>query len=1125
MRVRVKHLSRYRYGRPAALGPHLIRLRPAAHLRADLLSYNMEIKPDCEIRWQHDPWGNRLARLTFPERDRVSELRVEIDAAFDIHPVNPFDFYVDDRCETLPFVYPDGLASEIAPFVEPPPLGPSLAAFVESLPLAGYVTDYLVSLNRRVAETVRYTIRPESGIQTSEQTLTRQCGSCRDSAQLLVDVLRSRGIAARFVSGYLVQLADEGNIPDEAKGVDRDVVDLHAWAEAYIPGAGWVGLDGTSGLLCGEGHIPLTCTVTPALAAPISGTASEPAQQFDFEMSVVRLGHEPRPRRPYEDEVWEAIVAAGKSIDQQLADGDIRLTCGGEPTWTSRLHPREPEWQTEALGPTKWQQGLRFAQRLLDRSAPGTLLLRRMGKQYPGESLPRWMLQLLWRTDGVPIWRHPERIALGGPKPDANGTAAATRSPSPLNDRGLAIEQARSLGKALCEALGVAPNLIPAYEDPWHFLRQEQNLPQDIDPLSAELDDAGERQRLARVLGHGLGQAVGFVLPIQSWQGQWITGTWRFRREHLFLIPGDSPLGLRLPLDRLAGTPTPNTVRDPMSISEPLAFDPRAERSVSQPAQHPGHRRQDATRRPTDHKIGHVEQICGPGSLIKTALCIEARGAGLHVFLPPLPTAEAFLELIAILDSTCDQLDLPLSVEGYPPPADHRLQSCLITPDPGVIEVNMPVADSFAEYLKTFEVLSDAANHAGLCTEKYQLDGRQVGSGGGNHITLGGPSPAESPFLKHPQLLVGLLRYLQNHPSLSYLFSGLFVGPTSQAPRVDEARLDALKELELALLQVPQADQASLPWQIDRLLRNLLVDVAGNTHRTEVCIDKLYAPEGPVGRLGLVELRAFEMPPNEKMAAVQILLARALVARSVKRPYDNELIRWGPALHDRFMLPYYLWQDILDVAGDMNQAGVPMDAQWFLPFVDYRFPIAGTLRREGMELELRNALEPWPTLGEQPEGALVSRYVDSSLERLQLRVTGFCAERYQIGVNGWRVPLAATGTEGEFVAGIRFRAWQPPHCLQPYIGVHHPLRFDIVDAWGQRSLGACTYHVWHPEGRAFDEPPLTAFEAAARRAQRFTSDGHQPWPVRLRETTPRPEQPLTLDLRWTGLGPAHQQPA
>jgi len=1109
MRLLVQHRSRYVYPTPAALGPHLMRLRPCNHTRARVETYRLTVDAEHQLHWYQDPHGNHVARITFRAGQRTPALDVLIELALDIQPINPFDFLVDPRGKEVPFVYPDGLATELAPFLdlEDPSfaLGPTSRAFFAELPKTGEVVDLVTETNRRVAERTRYVIREEAGVWTPEETLTMGRGSCRDSAVLLVAALRSRGLAARFVSGYLIQLTDEGMIPDQPRGVGHDVVDLHAWAEVYLPGAGWIGLDATSGLLTGEGHVPLACTAAPALAAPIEGTSDVAASEVSFSTTIARLGHEARPTAPYTEAVWAELLAGADRADATFAAHGLTVTAGGEPTFTSREAPDAPEWNSEALGATKWTQGLRLTEELRRRLAPGAAVLRRMGKHYPGESLPRWALDICARRDGVAVW--PDRV-LG-------------REPS--------IERARQLAAAIARHLDLPDSAQPTYEDPWRLLQEEAALPIGIDPRRAGLGDPEERRRLARILDRGAGEPVGFVLPLAHRPDVpgWMTETWTFRREHLFLVAGDSPIGLRLPLASLApGQPAP-TPAPPSPELDPrrlvAAEDDDAEAKHPDPLRRA--RRQlrldasDAARaRIADETPGAllaelaVAPTPGAPTGIRTALCVEPRDGDLWVFLPPLVSFEQWLELVAAIDAARVEVGVDCRLEGYPPPSSPALLRFSVTPDPGVLEVNVPPTATGRDHAALLDVVYDSALRAGLEAEKYLLDGRLAGPGGGHHITIGGPAPLLSPFLQRPEILASLLTFFQHHPSLSYLFTGLFVGPTSQAPRLDEARHDALYELELALDRA-RANRPTPAWLVDALFRHLLVDVAGSTHRAEISIDKLYDLGTPFGCQGLIELRAFETPPHPRMATAQVLLVRALVAAFTATPYRGSLVRWGQGLHDRFLLPYYLWRDLEDVLGFLGARGLALPPDGYRPFVELRCPLVGTLDAGDVALEVRNAIEPWHVLGDEVTAAGTSRFVDSSLERIEVRARGCNPERHRVLVNGVVLPMHPTRDADIRVGGVRFRAWCPPHSLQPHIGVHHPLRLELVDLWGQRSLGACTYHVWHPIKGGFAAPPLTRFEASARRAQRFTRDGGTPWPVHAREARPDPDNPCTLDLR------------
>jgi uncharacterized protein (DUF2126 family)/transglutaminase-like putative cysteine protease len=1076
VRVLVQHRSRYVYPRPALLGPQLIRLRPADHARARIDSYRLDVRPEHRMHWQRDPHGNRVARVTFKTGQPISELDVVVELTVDINPINPFDFFVDDRAKFLPFKYPDDLAAELGVFLDMSDpayrLGRLALELLAQVPSSGDTVGMLVEANRLVKERVAYVIRDEAGVWTPEETLQNGRGSCRDSAVLLVALLRARGVAARFASGYLIQLTDEGMIPNEPKGVSRDVVDLHAWAEAYVPGAGWIGLDGTSGLLTGEGHIPLACTASPAHAAPLDGTSNVGASAVEFATTIARLGHETRPTAPFTDEVWGTLLGAGDRADTVLAEAGLQVTVGGEPTFTARDNVAE-EWQGGALGADKWQRGRTLAGELLDRLAPGGIVLHRQGKHYPGETIPRWALDVISRRDDVAMW--PERE---------------------LRDSGT-IADAQRFGSELANALGVPAELHAAFEDPWEVVRSEAVLPPDIDPRKAGLDDPEERRRLAKIFAQGAGSVVGYVLPLaRSTRAAWLTERWSFRRGDLFLLPGDSPIGLRLPLGSLAASPAP-----PL-WEEPDVADPRRDADdEGQPAE---------KRRAPKRVVRPGE----PGIGIRTALAIEPRDGELWLFLPPVGRFDEFCVLVDAIDQARAATGLAVNLEGYGPPPAPNLRRFGVTPDPGVIEVNLPPTYSAREAADVHATVFDAALACGLTAERYMLDGRMAGSGGGNHITIGGPTPLASPWLVRPDTLASLITFAQHHPSLSFMFTGLFVGPTSQAPRVDEARHDALYELEVALPHLHASAATSVPtWQIDAVLRHLLVDVAGSTHRAEICINKLFDPLTPHGRQGLVELRAFEMPPHPRMAAAQVILTRALLAAFTREPYRHALVRWGAELHDRFLLPYYMWRDFEDVLAHLASYGVAVPREAYVPFVELRCPLVGALELDQARVEVRNAIEPWHVLGEEATQTGTARYVDSSMERIEIRSHGLDEERYVLTVNGVTLPMRRAAGRDVRVGGVRFRAWCPPHALHPHLGIHHPVRVEVVDTWAKRGVVGGAYHVWHPEGRAYDAPPLTRVEASARRAQRWTLEGPTPWPVRARAAEPHPEQPYTLDLR------------
>jgi uncharacterized protein (DUF2126 family)/transglutaminase-like putative cysteine protease len=1139
------HVTHYKYDRLVTLGPQVIRLRPAPHCRSKIISYSLKVEPaDHYINWQQDPFSNYQGCLVFEKKAR--EFKVTVDLIVEMAVYNPFDFFLEPAAEKYPFKYDNLLKQELAPYLAAEHLTKRLRSCLARIDRRRRRTiDFLVDVNQMVHHDISYLIRMEPGVQTPDETLKLGSGSCRDSAWLMVQLLRHCGLAARFVSGYLIQLRPDVKSLDGPSGTDVDFTDLHAWCEVYLPGAGWVGLDATSGLLAGEGHIPLACTPQPSGAAPIEGGVDKCEVEFAHHMAVTRIYESPRVTKPYTEAQWADVMALGHAVDKELVAGDVRLTMGGEPTFVAVSDRDAPEWNTDALGPTKRGFATELVHKLRSEYGAGGFLHFGQGKWYPGEQLPRWALNIYWRADGQPVWANRALFA---------DERTATHYTS---------EDARRFTHTLAGKLGVSNAFIQsAYEDMWYYQWRERRLPTNVDPLDSKAGDEMERARLHRVFKQKLDAVVGYVLPIKVADGassecpRWVSGSWFLRDERMYLMPGDSPMGLRLPLDSLPwvseadfphlvaqdpSTPRPSLpLRDAMAARFELV-GLAAVRKMQIPGQPDASKLAASAQSAVQTEPTHFARVPAKHEsaawVTRTALCVEVRdprrasgpkaeavgqaSGVMYVFMPPLEKLEHYLDLLCAIEATAQELGVTLVLEGYPPPRDPRLKLLQVTPDPGVIEVNIHPVTNWDDLVKNTEFLYNAAFESRLSAEKFMKDGRHTGTGGGNHFVMGGATPADSPFLRKPEMLASLLLYWHNHPSLSYLFSGLFVGPTSQAPRVDEARNDQLYELEIAIEQIYKNrevhGQSMPPWLVDRSLRNILIDATGNTHRSEFSIDKMYSPDSATGRLGLLELRAFEMPPHPRMSVVQQLLLRALVARFWKEPYKAPATRWGTTLHDRFMLPTFIKMDFDDVVSELRSAGYAFDTSWFAPHYEFRFPLVGSVQSAGIELTLRNALEPWHVMGEEGAPGGTARYVDSSLERMEVRVTGLNESRYVVTCNGRALPLQSTGTQGEYVAGVRYKAWNPPSSLHPSIGVDAPLTFDIVDTWLKRSLGGCQYFVAHPGGLNPDTFPVNSYEAESRRLTRFSVLGHTPGklyvPPATIDVAGSREFPFTLDLR------------
>lgn len=1089
-RIALTHCFESRYPRRVTLPTHWLRLRPAPHTKAEISAYSLKIDTEAHfLNWLRDPFENHLARLDLPEP--VSALKLTVDLVADLSPVNPFEFLTEVYAANYPFEYPEQLRKELKPYLHLPEPGPRLADFFGGLGREpAYIVESLGQITGYVHRGLAISGQARPGAVNADAVLARGSGSPWEAAWLLVLCLRHLGLAARFTSGYRVFLAPASspihawseNSPAGSDPGFADSASLHAWAEVFLPGGGWIGLDPSAGIFTHEGYLPLAATPDPLRARPWVAETFDDQEplavvtplQVHESLRIRRLLPAPAPA-PYTEAQWRDIQALGKLVDEQLRVEKLELAMAPSACFTA-WNSGAPEWST-VVGPAQRNAAEDLIARLRLGLAPGGVLHEGQGEWFSGEPLPRWRLNCYFRADGQAIWRHSKLLGAvqldGDPKgtsPSATlpqGFGARLRWPADNAGRELAdAADAERFARALARALGVsADSLMPAHEDPLYDLWLNRRHIQ-FEPPAEVLRNPIQRRALAAKLSKTSQAPVGFALPLR-WDhlaGRWSTGTWNLRRSGLYLMPGASAMGYRLPLDGLpAGDDAPHAI-DPERCpfeERPLLpeiygeLSARLTRFIPHPA-------------PPDA----ADPDLPPAKPPRTALCVEVREGRLAVFLPPLTHLEHWLDLVATVEAAAEAAGLPVLLEGYEPPEDCRLRRLTIEPDAGILRIVLPASDSSEELSVRLATIYREAEASGLRAERVAGDGRRLPPGGNAEIVLGGTSPTASPFLVRPQLLHSLIAYWQQHPSLSYFFAGQRIGPSGIAPRPDEGRDDALYELDIALARMP-LDEVPGPWVPDRALRHLLADPAGDIRKAEIRIDQLYSPDRSSARQGLVGIRSFETAPDARLATVQALLLRALVAYLGRRPADPRLADFGPDLHDRYLLPGPLWEDLREVVRDLGRAGLPVQAEWFEPFRAQRFPVLGRLRIGDAGLELRSAHEPWPVLSEEVTAGGVTRFIDSANQRVQVEIAGFLPHRHVLACNGHRVPMQPTRARGRFFAGVRYKAWTPISTQHPRVPPVHSLVFDLLDARSGEVLGGCTWFPARPDlyGTVAAPPP------------------------------------------------------
>jgi len=1021
IRIALRHRIEQHFSRPVRLSTHWLRLRPAPVTQRAVTAYSLKIDADPHfINWVRDPFENFLARLDLPEA--VPRLGLDLELIADLEPQNPFDFLVEPYAANYPFAYDDQLRRELTPYLVQPTPGPRLAAWLAGLEVeTGYMVRFLSLLTQQLSTALAIMPAGRPGPVDLETVFARGAGSCWEIAWLATQTLRALGLAARFVSGYRVRLDTLSSAT------------LHAWTEVYLPGAGWVGLDPAAGLFVDENYLPLAAAPDPLRALPLVGyrEACDERQSEQIEVRELAAEERPWPLTPTEQ---RDLLAVGHAVDTDLRAAGLQLTVQQDLGLVAAGELGDPGWTVSALGSDMRCAAERLLLCLRDQLAPGGVVQLCQGERFAGEPFPRWRLGCWARADRVPVCRDPARI---GWREDAAGLSQA---------------QAERFGWRLAQALGLANEwLVPAYED---GLYRRWQAPGGVaeQPDPALLRDPLQRRALADRLSREAALLRGYVLPLR-WDAVrrcWASGAWPMRRGAIYLLPGDSPMGYRLPLGGLSLAVQRQVEPERCQFEErPLLAEVHGEVSarlsrvapaVAPPAQ------------------ADAETPEGP----RTAVCLEIRDGCLYCFLPPLTHLEHYLELVAAVEAAAESLDLGVVLEGYEPPEDHRLQRFVVEPDAGALRLRLPPAVDTAQLDVVLAAAFAAASDCGLAAERPVAGGRHLTPGIGAALTLAGPRPADSPFLRRPGLLRSLIAYWHRHPSLSYLFAGRGIGPSGGAPRADEGRDEALYELELALERLPDGEP-SAPWLADRVLRHLLTDPAGDMRRAEIRVDALYDPARAARRLGQVTVGSFETAPVATLATLQAVLLRALVARFARDPETGALAPWTGALHDRFMLPLVLWEDLRAVLADLEAAGYPLQTAWFEPLLARRFPLLGSVQFGDIRLELRQAHEPWPVLAEEVTAAGVARFFDASLDRVEVRAHGLTPGRHVLECNGEWVPLQPGGAVGRYVAGVRFKAAQLPATLHPTVPPVGALVFDLIDTWNGRVIGGFTYYPAQPE--------------------------------------------------------------